>query len=152
MYINLLYLSLFNCAYLFFLSFLSFLSSQHTCQFCYHCLFPNWPLSLVLLSSLCFSQFCSGRNNFWFPLFTASIYCTLFLLDSFILLMGICVYVHIHSHFLLLLQSSASMLGFCSSVKFFFSLKKLFLNLLLLFYIYSFVCFPYHSFPLAVNL
>ena len=54
MYINLLYISLFNFAYLFFLSFLSFLSSQHIC-FIFIALLPNWPLALVLLSDLCLS-------------------------------------------------------------------------------------------------
>ena len=54
MYINLLYISLFNFAYLFFLSFLSFLSSQHIC-FIFIALLPNWHLALVLLSNLCLS-------------------------------------------------------------------------------------------------
>ena len=91
MYIK-LYISLFNFAYLFFPS---FLSSQYICQFCFHCFIPNWHLALVLFSSLCFSQFCSGRYNFWFLLFTRSIYCTLFLLDCFAFAYGcicICVY------------------------------------------------------------
>ena len=68
MYINLLYLPLFNFAYLF------FLSSQHFVSFIFIALFPNWHLVLVLFSSLCFSYFCPGRYNFWFPLFANLLY------------------------------------------------------------------------------
>ena len=92
MYINLLYLPLFNFAYLFFLS---SLSSKHICYFIFGALFPNWHLVLVLFFSLCFSEFFSGRYNFSYPLFTRSIYCTLFLLDCFDFVYGcicICVY------------------------------------------------------------
>ena len=52
-------------------------------SFSFNALFPNWHLVLVVFSSLCFSQFFSGRYNFCFPLFARSIYCTLFLLDFF---------------------------------------------------------------------
>ena len=92
-YINLLYLPLWNFAYLFFLSFLLniFIS------FIFTTLFPNWHLALVLFSSLYFTQFCSGRYNFWFPLFAGSIYCTLILLDCF-LLIGVYIYMCIFSH------------------------------------------------------
>ena len=38
-------------------------------------LLPNWHLALALFSSFVL--------NFWFPLLTGSIYCTLFLLDCF---------------------------------------------------------------------
>ena len=78
MYIN-LYLYLFNFSYLFFLSF----PLNIFVSFIFIALFLNWHLALVLFSSLCFSQFYSGGYNFWFPLFTRSIYCTLFLLDCF---------------------------------------------------------------------
>ena len=94
MYINLLHLPLLNFAYLFFLFFLSFPLNIFV-SFVFIALFPTWHLALVLFSSLCFSQFCSGRYNFWFPLFTGSIYCTLFLLDCFDFAYGcicICVY------------------------------------------------------------
>ena len=94
MYIKLPYLPLFNFANLFFLSFLSFLSTQHI-SLIVIALFPNWHLSLVLLSRLCFSQFCSGRYNFWFALLTGSNFYTLFLLGSFDFAYGglcICVY------------------------------------------------------------
>ena len=47
MYINLLYLLLFNFAYIFFLSFLSLLSSQHIVSFIFIALFPSWHLALV---------------------------------------------------------------------------------------------------------
>ena len=71
MYINLLYLSLSNLAYLFFLSFLS--SFKIFVTFIFTALFPNWHLALVLFSSLCSNQFCSGRYNFWFPLFLCQV-------------------------------------------------------------------------------
>ena len=81
MYIYLFHLPLFKFAYLFFVSFLSFLSSQYTYSFVFQ---------FVLL---CFSYFCSGRYNFWFPLFVRSVYCTLFLLDCFDFVYGcICEY------------------------------------------------------------
>ena len=57
-----------------------FLSFQHVY---FHCFIPSWPLALVLFFRLCFSQFCSGRHNFWFSLFHGSIYCTVFLLYCF---------------------------------------------------------------------
>ena len=94
MYINLLHLPLFNFAYLFFLS---FLSSQHICQFCFHCFIPHLApcFSFVFQFVLQLVLFLTGRYNFWFPLFTRSIYCTLFLLDCFDFAHGyicICVY------------------------------------------------------------
>ena len=93
MYINLLYLPLFNFAHLFFLSF----PLNIFVTFIFIALFPNWHLALVLFSSLCFNYFCSGRYNFWFPLFTGSTYCTLLLLDCFDFAHGcvcVCVYVY----------------------------------------------------------
>ena len=91
MYINLLYLPLFNFAYLFFLS---LLSSQHICQFYFHCFIPQLaPCFCFPVSD--FSQFCFGRYNFWFPLFAGSIYCTLCLLvcsDFDYRCLCICVY------------------------------------------------------------
>ena len=76
MYINLLHLSLFNFAYLFFLSF-PFLStycfSLHLAP-CFSFVF-QFVLKLVL--------FLTVQHNFSFPLFARSIYCTLFLLDCF---------------------------------------------------------------------
>ena len=94
MYINLLHLPLGNFACLFFLFFLSFPLNIFV-SFVFIALFPIWHLALVLFSSLCFSQFCSGRYNFWFPFFTRWIYCTLFLLDCFDFAYGyinICLY------------------------------------------------------------
>ena len=79
MYINLLHLPLFNFAQLFFLSF----PLNIFVSFIFIVLYPNWHLALVLFSSLCFRSFCSGRRNFWFPLFARSMYCTLFLSDCF---------------------------------------------------------------------
>ena len=88
MYIN-LHLPLFNFAYLFLLSF----PLNIFVSFVFIVVFSTWHLPLVLFFSLCFSQFCSGRHNFGFPLFSGSIYCTLFLLDCFDFAYGcICVY------------------------------------------------------------
>ena len=79
---------------LFFL-FLLYFSLNIFVSFIFIAFFPNWHLALVLFSSLCFIKFCSGRYNFWFPLFTRSIYCTLFLLDCFESAYGcICICVH----------------------------------------------------------
>ena len=80
------------CIYSFFLLVLSFPVNIFV-SFIFIALFPNWHLTLVLFPSLFFSQFCSGRYNFWFPLFARSVYCTLFLLDCFDFAYGcICVY------------------------------------------------------------
>ena len=97
MHINLLYLPLFNFAYLFFPFLLSFPLNIFV-SFIFIALFPNWHLALVLLSNLCLNQFCSSRYNFWFPLFARSIYCTLFLLDCFDFAYGcICMKVQLLS-------------------------------------------------------
>ena len=91
MHINLLHLPLFDFEYLFIL----FFPLNIFVSFIFIALFPNWHLALVLFSSLCFSYCCSGRQDFWFPLFARSIYCTLFLLDCFDFAFGcicICVY------------------------------------------------------------
>ena len=123
MYINALYLPLFNFAYLFFLSFLSFLSSQHICQFYFIALFPNWHRALVLFFSLCFIYFCSGRYYFWFPLFPGSIYCTLFLLDCFDFAYGyICTCVYSVTLFIVInLCLYVGFQQFCGVFLFFFS-------------------------------
>ena len=61
-------------------------------------LFPTWHLALVLFSYLCFVflfVFLTSKYNFLFPLFTGSIYCTLFLLDCFDFAHGyICIGVY----------------------------------------------------------
>ena len=88
-----------------------------------------------------------------------------------ILLMDVYVYVYIQSHFLLLLWTSASTSGFCSSVEFsffipfflllqcFFFLSLFFIIIIfnflkpiIFFCIYSFLCLSYCSFPLVINL
>ena len=97
MYINLLYLPLFNFAHLFFLYFLSFPLNVFV-SFIFIALFPNWHLALVLFSSLCFSQFCSGRYNFRFPLYAGSSYCTLFLLNCFDFAYQVYIYMCIFSN------------------------------------------------------
>ena len=162
MCLNLLHLPLFNFAYLFFLSFPVnlFLSFIFTASF------PNWHLALVLLSSLCISQFCSSIYNFWFPLFARSISCTLFLLDIFGFAYG-CIYICVYSVTLFIVVINLSIyVGllqfyriFLSS--FFFHFKKSFIFFIILtfnffetiifFYIYSFVCLSYCSFSLAVK-
>ena len=81
MYINLLHLPLFNFAYLFFLFFLSFPLNIFV-SLTFIALYPKLHLTLVLFSSLWFS-FVLVYILFWFPLFSGSIYCTLFLLDCF---------------------------------------------------------------------
>ena len=162
MYINLLYLSLFNFAYPFFLS---FLLNIFVC-FLFIGLFPNWHLAFVLFSSLCFSQFYSSRYNFWFPLLTMSIYCTLFLLDCFDFAYGcICICIYSVTFFIvvIILCLYTGLLQFCefsffflfflsSSVSFLFLTILTFLNLLHFFLHLIFVCLSYCSFPLAVNL
>ena len=164
MCINLLYLPLFNFAYLFFLSFLSFLYSQHFVSFIFIALFPNWQLALVLFSSFCFNQFCLGRYNFWFPLFARSIYYTLFLLHWSDFAYGcICVCVYSVTLFIVaihlclyigLLQFSGVFLFFSffvsSSIFLLFFIILNFKKPIILFYIYFFVCLSYCSFPHAV--
>ena len=113
MYIHLLYLPLFNAAYLFFLFFLSLPLNIYV-SFIFIALFLNWYLALVLFSTLCFSYFCSDRYNFWFPLLTRSIYCTLFLLECFDFAYG-CIYIYVCVYsltFLLLLSTSVCMWSF----------------------------------------
>ena len=122
--------------------------------------------SPILFSSLCFSFF-SGRYNFWFPLFTRSIYCTSFFLDCFDFAygcIGICVYSVTLSSVVINLCLYVGLLQFCGvffffpfflSSSFFFPFLFYifnFFNLLYFFYIYSFVYLSYCSFPLAVNL
>ena len=102
MYINLLHLPLFNFAYLFFLFFLSFPLNIFV-SFVFIALFPTWHLALVLFSSLCLLVlFLTGKYNFWFPLFTGSIYCTLFLLNCFHFVHW-CVYICVYSIILIII-------------------------------------------------
>ena len=163
MYINLLYLYLILHIYSFFLFFLSFPLNVFV-SFIFIVLFPSWHLALVLFSSLCFSQFYSGGYNFWFPLFTRSIYCTLFLLDCFDFDCGyICIHLYSVTFFIVInLCLYVGLLQFCRVFFFFpfflFSFISFLFFIILIFkpviffYIYSFVCLSYCSFPLAVNL
>ena len=92
------------CIYSFFLLVLSFPVNIFV-SFIFIALFPNWHLTLVLFPSLFFSQFCSGRYNFWFPLFARSVYCTLFLLDCFDFAYGcICICVYSVTLFILVIN------------------------------------------------
>ena len=83
MNINFPYLPLFNFAYLFFLFFISFPLNMFI-SFVFIALLPTWHIALVLfLVCALVSLILTGRYHFRFPLFTRSIYCTLFLLDCF---------------------------------------------------------------------
>ena len=157
-----LYLTLYICS--FFLFFLSF-PLKIFVNFIFITLFPSWHLALVLFSSLFFNSFCSGRYNFWFPLFTRSIYCTSFFLDCVDFAygcIGICVYSVTLSAVVINLCLYVGLLQFCGvfifsplfSFFFFFFITLMFnfFNLLYFFYIYSFVCLSYCYFSLAVNL
>ena len=92
------HLTLFNFAYIY--SFFLFLLTYLLVLF--SALFPTWHLALVLFSSLCFSEFCSGKYNFWFLLFMGQYILFCFCWTVLILIMGVYVYVYIQSHFLLL--------------------------------------------------
>ena len=65
-------------------------------SFIFIALFPTWHLALVLFTILCLLVlFLTAKYNFWFPLFSGSVYCTLFLLDYFHFAHGcicICIY------------------------------------------------------------
>ena len=163
MYINLLYLPLFNFAYLFFLSF----PLNIFVSFIFIALFPNWHLALVLFSSLYLSQFCSGRHKFWFPLFAGSIYCTVFHQTVFILLMGVYVCMCVYSVTIFTVAINLCLyigpLQFCGIFlfflfSFFFSffpsffiiLIKHFLNLFYFSTIIALFAFPTALFPLQL--
>ena len=78
LYINLLYLPLFSFVYLFFL----FLSTYLLVLF--SLLYSTIGTLLYFCFPVCaLVLFLTGRYNFWFPLFSRSICCTLFLLDCF---------------------------------------------------------------------
>ena len=127
-----LYLTLHISFFLFFLAF----HFNIFVSFIFIALFPSRHLALVLFSSFCFSQFCSGRHNFWLTLFTRSIQCTLFLLDCFDFAYG-CIRISVYSVTLYCCyKTSASTLGFCSSVEFsFFFLFFFLLPFFFLFFI-----------------
>ena len=130
MYINLLYLPLFNFVYLFFLS----LPLNIFVHFIFIVLFPSQHLALVLFSSFCLSLFCSGRYNFWFPLFAGSVYYILFLLECFDFAYGwICICVYSVTLFIAVINLCLyiGFLQFCGAFPFFF----LFLSSLCLFFI-----------------
>jgi len=161
MYIN-LYILLFNFTYLFFLSF----SLNIFVSFIFIALFPNCHLALVLLSSLYFSYFCSGRQNFWYTLFTRSIYCTLFSLDCFDFAYGcICICVYSVTLFIVIINIClyVGLLQFCEVYLFFFPLFSFFFHFfffsnfyilifkpIIFFYIYSLFAFPTVLFTLKL--
>ena len=125
--------------YSFFCIFLSFPLNIFV-RFIFIALFPNCHLALVLFSSLCFNSFCSSRYNFWFPLFTRSFYCTLFLLDCFDFAywyICVCVYPVTLSIVVIDLCLYIGLLQFCGVFPFlFFNFN--FLNLVL-FFLYLFL-------------
>ena len=90
MYISLLHLPLLKFAYLFFLSF----PLNVFVSFVFIALFPSWHLALVLFSSLCSNQFCSGRYNFWFPLFLCQVNLLYFIFVG-LFWFCLCVYMYI---------------------------------------------------------
>ena len=131
MYIN-LHLPLFNFAYLFFLSF----PLNIFVSFIFSALFPSWHLALILFSALCFSYFCSGRYHFEFPLFTGSIYCTLFLLDCSDFVYGcICICVYSVTLFIVIIKLCLyiGVLQFCGVLLFSFFFHFFFFSFFLLF-------------------
>ena len=99
-YINLLYLPLFNLAYLFFLSFLFLLSSQHI-SFSFVALSPSWRLALVVLQFVL--SFVLVVIIFGFLYLLGQSIVLYFCWTVLILLMGVYVYVYIQSHILFLL-------------------------------------------------
>ena len=91
MYINLLYLPLFKFAYLFFLSF----PLNIFVSFIFIALFLNWHRASVFVFYffqfvLWLVLFLTGKYNFWFPLFTRSIYCI------FVGLFSLCSWVYMY--------------------------------------------------------
>ena len=95
MYTNLLYLPLFNLAYLFFLSF----PLTVFVSFIFIALFPTWHLALVLFSSLCFNSFLLVDIIFGFLCSLGQSIVLYFCWTVLILLMGIYVYVYIQHTF-----------------------------------------------------
>ena len=153
MYINLLHQPLLNFAYLFFLSF----PLNIFVNFVFIALFPTWHLALVSFSSLCFSLFYSDSYNFWFPLFTGSIQCTLFLLDCFDFAYGnicICIYSVTLCIVVINLCFYVGLLQFCGVFlfsSFFFLLPFFFFSLLYNFIFLNLLYFstfiPLFAFP-----
>ena len=158
MYINHIYLPLFNFVYLFFLFFSTYFLVLFSLlyspigtllQFC----FPVCASVSFVLVDITFAFLCSPGQSI------VLYFCWIVL----ILLMGI-MYMCIFSHTfyccykLLPLRWTFAVLWnfsfFLFSFFFFFFIILIFnfLNLLYFFYIYSFVCLSYCSFPLAVNL
>ena len=143
-----LHLPLFTFAYLFFFLFFLFFPLNIFISFIFIALFSNWHLALILFSSLCFNLFCSGRHNFWFPLFTESIYCTQFLLDCFDFAYG-CICICVYSVTLSIVINLCLYIELLSSVEFsFFPLFSFFFHFFL-FYNFNFlksIIFFLHSF------
>ena len=108
MYINHLYLPLFNFVYIFFLFFLSF-PLNILVSFNFIALFPTWHLALVLLSSCALLSFVLVDILFAFLCLSGESIILNFCRTILILIMGvyvyICVYIYIYiqSQFLLLL-------------------------------------------------
>ena len=94
MYINLLYLPLFNFSYLFFLSFLSLLSSQDICYFYFHCFIPQIAscFSFVFQFVLKLVLFLTGKYNF----FISFVHQINLLYFIFVGLFSLCLWVYMY--------------------------------------------------------
>ena len=118
MYVHLLYLPLFNFAYLFFFSFLSSFLSTYLLVLFSLLYFPLGTLFQFCFPVCALVSFVLADRIFDFLSLPGKFIVLHFCWTVLILLMGIYLYGYIQSHFLLLLQTSVSMLGFCSSVEF----------------------------------
>ena len=149
MYINLLYLPLFNFTYLFFLFFVSFPLNIFV-SLIFIDIFPNWHLALVLFSSLYFSQFCSGRYNFWFPMFTGSICLRVYMYMCVFSHTFYCCYKPLPLHWAFAALWSFPfffffffLLPFYFSFLFFRIFIFIFLEELIIFFLHLFLCLPF---------
>ena len=93
---------LINFSYLFFLFFLYFPLNLFV-SFIFIALFPNWHLTLVLFSSLCFNYFVLADIIFGSLHSLGQFIVLYFCWTVLILLMGVYVYMYIQSYFLFLL-------------------------------------------------
>ena len=160
-----IYKSSLSASIQFCVSILSFLQSQHIGQLYFHYFMPQLTACFsFVFKFVLFWQFCSGRHNFWFPLFTKSIYCTLFLLDCFNFAYGcICICVYSVTLFIVAINFCLyiAALQFCgvlllllfyffhfSPLSYNFDLKKT-----IIFFLHLFLCLIFLLFsPLALNL
>ena len=159
MYINLLYLPLFNFTYLFFLFFVSF-PLNILATFVFTAVFPTWHLFCFPLCALV--SFVLVDIIFGF-LCLLDQYIVLHFCWTVLILHIRCIFICVYSVTLFTVVINLclyfGLLQFCGIFLFlFFSLLSflcfiiLIFNHIIFFYIYSFAWFSYCSFPLAVNL